>query len=348
MLIFICRRLAWAVVLLGVITFITFLIFVVMPAPRLAVAPRMLEPSLSVQLNLDGRSLPGAYVHYVDRVAFHGDLGYSFRQDDSVRNVIAKALPVTASLVGGGVLVWLLLSLPIGVVSALRPRSPLDKGLMVFVLIGISAHPVWVGLLLSYFLGYRLQVFPIDGYCDLHPHPEGGGCGGPTYWAWHLVLPWITFGLPYAALYARMIRANVLEALNEDYVRTARGKGAGTPRVVRRHVVPNVMLPVVSMLGMDLGLAFGATFFVETVFSLPGIGQLLFRSLRTSDRPTIMGIVLLVSFFVVVANLLADLAHAALDPRIGRHQRMRLGASRLRLRPRAEPRVADTRSSAAR
>jgi peptide/nickel transport system permease protein len=328
--------------MLPVITFITFVIFIMIPAPRLPAAQRTFDPSLRVQLNLNGRSLPSAYVHYLDRIALHGDLGYSFRENDTVRNVIIKALPVTASLVFGGVLVWLCLAIPIGILSALRPRSLLDKGSMVFVLIGSSAHPVWIGLMLSYFLGYRLHLFPINGYCDFRAHPETGNCGGIVYWAWHLVLPWFSFGLLYAALYARMIRANVLEALNEDYIRTARAKGARTGRVVRRHVVPNVLLPVVSMLGMDLALAFGGTFFVETVFSLPGIGQLLFRGLRGSDRPTIMGIVLLVSVFVVVANLVVDLAYAALDPRIGEHQRVSVRAKRLRRRPRVVPRPMGT------
>jgi len=338
MLIFVGRRLAWAVVMMAVITFITFVIFIVIPAPTLPAYQRTIDPSLRVQFNLNGRSLPGAYAHYMNRVVFHGDLGYSFRENDTVRNVLAEALPVTASVVGGGVMVWLLLAFPIGILSALRPRSLLDKGFMVFVLIGSSAHPVWVGLLLSYFLGYKLHLFPINGYCDFAPNAASGNCGGVGYWAWHLVLPWISFGLLYAALYARMIRANVLESLNEDYVRTARAKGAGTARVVRRHVMQNALLPVVSMLGMDLALAFGATFFVETIFSLPGIGQLLVRALRGSDRPTIMGIVLLVSLFVVIANLLVDLAYAALDPRIGLHQKVVRRAPRLPLRPRVAPR----------
>jgi peptide/nickel transport system permease protein len=343
-LIFIGRRLAWGVVMLALITLITFVIFIVIPAPdnRGRLGQRMLDNELKVQLNLDGRSLPGAYVHYVDRVAFHADLGYSIRQGDTVRHAIGKGLPVTAALVGGGVLVWLLLAFPIGILSALRPRSLIDKGLMVLILIGISAHPVWVGLMLSYFLGFKLHVFPVSGYCDFNAHPESGNCGGVGYWAYHMVLPWITFALLYAALYARMIRANVLEALNEDYVRTAWAKGAGTARVVRRHVVPNVLLPVVSMLGMDLALAFTGTLFIETVFSLPGLGQMLFRSLATSDRPMIMGIVLLVSAFVVVANLLVDLLHAALDPRIGQHQKVSLPVRRLRLRPRPEPQVTES------
>jgi peptide/nickel transport system permease protein len=342
-LVFIGRRLVWAVLLMGVITFVTFVIFVVIPAPSNAGLQRQLEPDLKVQLHLDGRSLPGQYAHFVDRVVLHGDLGYSLRQRDSVRNILGAALPITASLVIGGVLVWLLLALPIGLLSALRPRSLIDKGLMVVVLIGISAHPVWLGLVLSYLLGFKLHVFPVAGYCDLTVHTETGSCGGPTYWAYHLVLPWITFGLLYAALYARMIRASVLETLGEDYIRTARAKGAGTWLVLRRHALPNALLPVVSMLGMDVGLAFGGAIFVESVYGLPGVGLMLYRALTRSDRPVIMGIVLLVSVFVVIANLLVDIAYAVLDPRIRLQGKGHTAALRSRRRQlRAQPRVTES------
>jgi peptide/nickel transport system permease protein len=342
-LVFIGRRLVWAVLLMGVITFVTFVIFVVIPAPSNAGLQRQLEPDLKVQLHLDGRSLPGQYAHFVDRVVLHGDLGYSLRQRDSVRNLLGAALPITASLVIGGVLVWLLLALPIGILSALRPRSLIDKGLMVVVLIGISAHPVWLGLVLSYLLGFKLHVFPVAGYCDLTVHRETGSCGGPTYWAYHLVLPWITFGLLYAALYARMIRASVLETLGEDYIRTARAKGAGTWLVLRRHALPNALLPVVSMLGMDMGLAFGGAIFVESVYGLPGVGLMLYRALTRSDRPVIMGIVLLVSVFVVIANLLVDIAYAVLDPRIRLQGKGHTAALRSRRRQvRAQPRVTES------
>jgi peptide/nickel transport system permease protein len=342
-LVFIVRRLVWAVLLMGVITFVTFVIFVVIPAPSNAGLQRQLEPDLKVQLHLDGRSLPGQYAHFVDRVVLHGDLGYSLRQRDSVRNILGAALPITASLVIGGVLVWLLLALPIGLLSALRPRSLIDKGLMVVVLIGISAHPVWLGLVLSYLLGFRLHVFPVAGYCDLTVHAETRSCGGPTYWAYHLVLPWITFGLLYAALYARMIRASVLETLGEDYIRTARAKGAGTWLVLRRHALPNALLPVVSMLGMDVGLAFGGAIFVESVYGLPGVGLMLYRALTRSDRPVIMGIVLLVSVFVVIANLLVDIAYAVLDPRIRLQGKGHATALRSRRRQlRGQPRVTES------
>jgi peptide/nickel transport system permease protein len=205
-------------------------------------------------------------------------------------------------------------SLPVGVFSALRPRSLLDRGAMVFVLIGISAHPVWIGLILAYFLGYKLDLFPISGYCDMiNPATS---CGGPVQWAWHLVLPWMTFAFLFSAQYVRMIRANTMETLNEDYVRTARAKGAPESRVLRSHVLRNSLLVVVTMLGMDIGLALGGAIFTETVFGLPGLGQTALESIYAYDLPIVQGIVVFATLAIIVFNLLVDLVYAAIDPRI--------------------------------
>jgi peptide/nickel transport system permease protein len=213
---------------------------------------------------------------------------------------------------------------------------------MIFVLIGVSAHPVWLGLVLSYLLGVKVHLFPVAGYCDFL-RPGMHQCGGPRFWAYHMVLPWITFALLFAALYARMIRASVLEAMEEDYVRTARAKGAGTARVMCRHVFRNAMLPLVSMLGMDVGVAFAGSLFIETVFQLPGMGTMLFRSLNAGDLPVIMGVVLGVSLAVAVANLVADVASCLLDPRVrgGTRLKPRLPAfDRLRA-PAPQPQVTE-------
>ena len=152
-------------------------------------------------------------------------------------------------------MLWLMISIPIGILSALRPRSLLDRVTMVFVLIGISAHPVWIGLLGAYFIGFKLHLVPITGYCDLVS--PTGDCGGPIQWAYHLILPWCTFAVLFAAIYVRMIRAYTMETLGEDFVRTARAKGASEPHVLRNHVLRNALLPVVTILGMDVGLALG-------------------------------------------------------------------------------------------
>jgi peptide/nickel transport system permease protein len=256
-------------------------------------------------------------VRFIGQVVLHGNLGDSTRSRAPVEAVIVRTLPVTASLVLGGAVLWLLLAFPIGLLSALRPRSLLDRGLMLLVLVGVSAHPVWLGLIFSYVFGVRLHAFPVGGYCDFHYNPASTSlCGGPRYWAYHMFLPWLTFALLFAALYARMIRASLLEALEEDYVRTARAKGAGTFRVMRAHVLRNSLMPVVTMIGMDVGVAFGGALFIETVFELPGMGRLLVRSLANGDLPMIMGIVLVVSLAVVLANLLVDLLYSVIDPRV--------------------------------
>jgi peptide/nickel transport system permease protein len=320
-LLFVVKRLAWAVLMIGVISLITFVIFLGIP-DTINSRQGLVTPNLQAQWHLDGHSFGTRYVLFLKHIALHGDFGQSMRQPISVREIITTALPVTASLVIGGTLMFLLLSFPIGLLSALRPRSLLDKGLMVILLVGVSAHPVFLGLILSYFFGFKWHVFPIAGYCNMHYHAHDI-CGGPRYWAYHMVLPWITFAFLFAALYARMIRANVLEALEEDYVRTARAKGAGTWRIMRRHVARNALLPVVSMLGMDVGLAFGGAIFIETVFDLPGVGQALYRALGSADEPVILGVAVLVSVAVVIANLVADLLYSFIDPRIGLRTKQR-------------------------
>jgi peptide/nickel transport system permease protein len=183
----------------------------------------------------------------------------------------------------------------------------------VFVLIGISAHPVWIGLILLYVFGQKLNLAPQGGYCDLVSPTTT--CGGPVQWAWHLWLPWLTFALMFAAIYMRMVRASVIEALGEDYVRTARAKGASEPQVLRSHVLRNALLPVVTMLGMDIGIALGGAVFVERVYGLPGLGGIALQSLARRDLPVIMGVVLFATLAVIVLNLIVDLLYTSIDPR---------------------------------
>jgi peptide/nickel transport system permease protein len=343
MLGFVARRLAWAVLLGFVLTLITFVMFFVLPADSRNAQrnERGFEPGLQTQFNIRG-SFAEQYARFLGHIVLHGDLGDSTRSREAVTTQIGRTLPVTASLVIGGAIFWLLIAFPIGLLSALRPRSLLDKGLMLFVLVGLSAHPVWLGLVFSYVFGVKLHWFPVGGYCDLFYNPGSSNlCGGPRFWAYHLFLPWLTFAFLFAALYARMIRANVLEAMEEDYVRTARAKGAGTFRVMRGHVLRNALLPVITMLGMDIGVAFGGALFIETVFELPGMGRLLVRSLANGDLPMILGIVLTVSFAVVIANLIVDILYPFIDPRV----RLRgkgdasVGSPALRNQLRARPRV---------
>jgi peptide/nickel transport system permease protein len=315
---YLIRRLLWAVVLFVAVTAVTYVIFFIIPADpaRQACGQRATPECIKRAAKFLGTDQP-VYVQYgkfMKRLVIDRDLGRSFTNRQRVNHVVAQAAPVSASLIFGGALMWMLIALPIGILSALRPRSLLDRGAMVFVLIGISAHPVWIGLILAYFLGFKAGLFPITGYCDMiNPSTD---CGGPVQWAYHLFLPWVTFALLFAALYVRMIRANVMEALNEDYVRTARAKGAPEWVVMRSHVLRNALLPVVTMLGMDIALAFGNTIFTESVFGLPGLGKTVYDSIERVDLPVIEGIVIFSTICIITANLVVDLLYAVIDPRI--------------------------------
>jgi peptide/nickel transport system permease protein len=246
-----------------------------------------------------------------------------------VNTSVLSAAPVTASLVFGGAILWMLIAIPVGVFSALHPRSKTDRVAMASVLVGISAHPIWIGLVLSYVFGYlptsghalglsfpSFTFLPIQGYCNLRGASEGQLCSGPIQWFYHLILPWITFAILYAAFYVRMIRANVMETLNEDYVRTARAKGAGEHRVLARHVCRNALLPVVTILGMDLGLALGGAFFVESVYGLPGLGQVAIQAVDRVDLPVTQGVVVFGTLCILAFNLVVDVLYAWIDPRI--------------------------------
>jgi peptide/nickel transport system permease protein len=317
---YLIRRLLWAVVLFVAITIITYVIFFMVPAdPGRKACGQLVTPTCLKKarhyLGLD-RPVYIQYLKFLKRVVINRSLGISFANHQQINDVVAKAAPVTASLVFGGAITWLLIAIPIGILSALRPRSLLDRSAMVFVLVGISAHPVWIGLIFSWLFGYKLGIVPIAGYCEAFTPPEGASCGGLVQWFYHMILPWMTFAILFAALYVRMIRANVMETLNEDYVRTARAKGAPETRVMFRHVLRNAMLPIVTMLGMDIALGLGGAVFTESVYSLHGLGQTLVSSLTNDDLPTTQGIVVFGTLAIIVFNLIVDLLYAVIDPRI--------------------------------
>jgi peptide/nickel transport system permease protein len=315
---YLIRRLLWAGVLFFVITVVTFVIFFMIPVnpAKQACGQRATETCIKNTTKTLGLNRPVyiQYFRFVNKLVVHHDLGRSFVTRQSVNTTVLNAAPVTASLVFGGALLWMLVAMPIGILSALKSRSVLDRVSMVFVLVGISAHPVWIGLILAYVIGFKLGWTPITGYCDFfNPSTD---CGGPVQWAHHMILPWITFAILFAALYVRMIRANVMEASNEDYVRTARAKGAPEWLVIRSHILRNALLPVVTMLGMDIGAALGGAIFTESVFSLPGLGQAALNSISSFDLPVTQGIIVFATVSIIVFNLIVDLLYAVIDPRI--------------------------------
>jgi peptide/nickel transport system permease protein len=319
---FLIRRALWAIWLFLVATLITYLIFFIIPGdPALIAAgsgatatPRLLK-HVRHELHLD---LPvyQQYWLFIWNLIRHGSLGYSFRDGAPVLWIVGQDAPVTASLVFGGAFFWLLISIPLGILSALRPRSSLDRAAMGFALIGVSAPAFWIGLILAYVIGFKLGWTPIADYCNFFPTHQAGVCSGPGPWAYHLILPWLTFIFAFAALYVRLIRSSVLETMTEDYVRTAWAKGASARQVLVHHVLRNSLLPVVTILGMDLGLAVGAAIFTETVFRLHGLGAELVNAALNDDLPVVVGIVIVVTIAVIVFNFIVDIAYAVLDPRI--------------------------------
>jgi peptide/nickel transport system permease protein len=318
---YLIRRLLWAAVLFIAVTVVTFVIFFITPSDpaRLVAGRGATEQDIERARKFIGLDdpVPIQYLNYLKRLVVDQSLGFSFATRQDVNDIVFAAAPVTASLVFGGAILWMIVSLPVGVFSALRPRSLFDRMAMTFVLIGVSAHPVWIGLIFAYFFGYRWGEYthlPITGYAEFFSPATAEG--GPVEWFRHMVLPWCTFALLFSALYVRMIRANVMETMNEDYVRTARAKGASESTVLRSHILRNAMLPVVTILGMDIGLALGGAIFTESVYSLPGLGAMALRSIENLDLPVTMGIVVFATMAVIVFNLVVDLLYAVIDPRI--------------------------------
>ncbi len=320
MLSYLVRRLLWAGVLFIGVTLITYALFFVLPADpaRLAAGKSATAEDVarvSHQLGLD-RPLHEQYGLFLKRLVVDQSLGRSYTNRRSVNEMVGEAVPVTAALVVGGAILWMMIAVPIGIISALRPRSLIDRGAMIFILIGISAPVVWIGLLFQYFIGFRLGWTPNAGYCDVFNPPEGASCGGPADWTYHLILPWLTFAILFAASYARMIRANVMDTLGEDYVRTARAKGAPENVVIRRHVLRNALLPIVTMLGLDIGVALGGAIFTEAIFNLPGLGRLALNSVLNLDLPTMQGVVVFATLAIILFNVIVDVTYAMIDPRI--------------------------------
>ena len=317
---FVARRLLWSVFLFLAVTFVTYIIFFVAPNDPAKLAAGKSANAAQVEqvreyLHLD-EPVWKQYGLWLKQLVIDGSLGRSFVNRQDVNDIIAAAAPVTASLVFGGAVLWLLVSIPVGVFSALRPRSLLDRSAMIFVLIGISAHPVWIGLILSFVFGSQLGLTPISGYCDFINPSVGAECGGPIEWAYHLILPWCTFALLFTALYVRLIRANVMETMSEDFVRTARAKGVKERNVLKSHVLRNSMLPIVTILGLDIALALGGAIFTESIFNLPGLGRSVILAYTRADLPVIVGVVVFSTLVIILFNLIVDCLYAVLDPRI--------------------------------
>jgi peptide/nickel transport system permease protein len=323
------RRVTAALVQLLIVSFVAYAIFFIIadltgasPAQRVAgkgASPERVREVAHV-MGLD-RPWYAQYGHFLWRLA-HGDLGYSFVRRQPVSDIVLPAAGVTASLVIGAAILWVLIALVVGVIGAYRPRSATDRALTVGVQTSIAAPVFWVAPMLAFLfayqptqgkllgvpLGRRVDWLPIEGYV--------GPLQSPLEWAHHLILPWIALAIGFAALYARFIRAFVLEQLSEEYVKTARAKGAGEWQILRRHIGALIAPAIIVLLGLDIGVALGGALFVEQVFGLPGLGYVGFSSIQNLDYALTVGTITFAALVAVTANAIADLAQAMLDPRV--------------------------------
>jgi peptide/nickel transport system permease protein len=236
--------------------------------------------------------------------------GYSFRLNQPVTQLIVDRAPITFSIAFGAALLWLVIGVGAGVLAAVRRGTAIDRSAMLLATVGVSAPSYLVGLLGILLFGFTLNVVPVGGYVPL--------TDSPVDWAWHLILPWSVLALLFAAVYARLTRGQMLEVLGEDYIRTARAKGLRERRVIGRHGLRNVLIPVVTVFGLDLGTLLGGAVISEKVFSMQGLGALLLDGVGTVDLPLIVGLTLFSAFLVIFANFLVDLVYSVIDPRVSR------------------------------
>jgi peptide/nickel transport system permease protein len=314
---YILRRLLWGVVLLLLVSLLTFVVFYVLPSadPAQLRAGRNASPATIHQirrnLGLD-RPLTVQYWTFLKHLALHADLGYSYFSSASVGSLLVDRLPATISLTLGAIVVWLLVAIPLGVVSAVRRGTWVDKLTTGGALLGVSAPVYWLGLVALYLFSDDIGKWPLL--------PGAGSYVGiaedPWKWLTSLILPWLVLASTFTAVYARLLRGNMIEVLSEDYVRTARAKGLSERRVVWRHGLRAAITPLVTLAGLDIGVLLGGAVLTETVFQIPGIGRLNYDAILHADYPVIQGTVLLAACFVIVANIVVDVAYAYLDPRV--------------------------------
>ena len=296
------RLLQSAFILLGV-TIITFgLLFLIPADPVRMIAGRSATPetveSIRRQLGLD-QPIPVQYARYLGNLV-QGDIGRSYIQKARVSELIASRLPATLQLMAVAIFFQLLIGLPAGIFASTRRNRPPDKAVMLLSFVGISAPQFVVGLLLIYVFAYKLELFPLGGYGTI----------------WHVVLPALTLGVTIAGWYSRMSRSSMIDVLRQDYIRTARAKGVPEYRVVLVHALRNAILPIIAMIGIDIGLYAQGIVVVEAVFGWPGIGQLAWLAIQRLDIPIIMGVTLVAAVGIVLGNLLADIATSLIDPRV--------------------------------
>jgi peptide/nickel transport system permease protein len=314
---YIIRRVLWGVLLLIVVTAVLFVMFRVLPTadPAKLRAGRLQSPKIIAEIRhnygLD-KPLPAQFWLYLKNLFLHFDLGYSYYSNAPVKELILTRLPATLSLVFGGAIVWLAAGVGLGVLSAKRAGTRVDRASMGSALILVSAPEYWLGLLALYLFASdigQLRILPGAG-------SYAGITADPVKWFTSMIMPWLVVAAGTAAIYARLIRGSLLETMGEDYIRTARAKGLSERQVVLHHGLRSAINPVVTIFGLDIGVLLGSAVLVETVFNIPGIGRLNYVAITHADFPIVEGTVLLAAIFIIVANILVDIAYAYLDPRV--------------------------------
>jgi peptide/nickel transport system permease protein len=314
---FLIRRILTGIVVIWLVASATFFLFFARPVTIVAhqLAGREATPQVinEVIRNLGlNQPIMVQYWHFIENLVWHRSLGFSYYTGESVNTMVKQDLPATASLVIGGLVIWLVVGLSVGIISATRPRSLFDRSATVAVLVGLSMPVFVIGELLILFVFVPLNEHGFHwiqtGYVGISQ--------GVIPWMGHMILPWITLAAVQAAVYTRLMRGQLLDTLGEDYIRTARAKGLSERRVTYRHGVRAALTPVVSQLGVDIGQLLGGVVVTEAVFGLGGLGETAVQAIDSDNQPVIIGFVVLAAAFVVVANIIVDIVYALLDPRV--------------------------------
>jgi peptide/nickel transport system permease protein len=319
---YVIRRLLWAFVMLFLVVAVVFVIFFVLPGGAGHTRAGGKYPPLAYMI-AGKHPLPGTVAAVVHRLgldqplyvqfgkyvgnALRGNFGYSYQTHEQVTTAILRRLPPTMGLAIGASIIWLIMGCAIGVVSALKRRSFIDRASMFFALAGVSLPTFWLGLMAVFFFDARLRIYNTGDYVGITQNPWG--------WLKIMWLPWLVLALVSAAIYTRMVRGNMLDVASEDYIRTARSKGL-KERSVIRHELRSALTPVVTMYGLDLGILLGGAIITEHIFNIPGIGAFAVSAIAAQNLPVILGTTVMAAFFVIMANLVVDVVYAFLDPRV--------------------------------
>jgi peptide/nickel transport system permease protein len=313
---YVIRRILWGVALLVIVCALTFVLFRILPTANPAVLRAGRDPNPKLILEIErvlgiNKPLPTQFWDYLKGILLHFNFGYSYYNQESVRSLIAERLPATLSLTIGAAVLWVVAGLSVGIISALKRQTAADRGSMGAALILISAPEFWLGLIFLFLFASDIGKFKLL--------PGSGSYVGltsdPGKWFTSLIMPWIVLAAGSAAVFARLVRGSLIEAMGEDYIRTARAKGLPERRVVRQGV-RSAINPSVTLFGLEIGILLGGAILVETVFNVPGIGRLSYNSIIDSDFTVIQGTVLLAALFIIVANIIVDIVYAYLDPRV--------------------------------